>query len=556
MTVITQAGAPRAARREADGEGRIAFRLRIGVTGHRTLADEAVVATRVRAALERIRASFPPSATEIKFTILSALAEGADRLVVQQAHAAFGPDVRVVAVLPRDADDYVQDFDTAASRREFEEMRRDAVRERKMPEAATQEQGYERAGHYVVEQCDVLIALWDGLGPRGRGGTAQIVEFAKSRGRPVVHIPAAADGDSAAEPSAPVPGTPALPDALDALRHLAEFNSGTIRDRAFQRALDGQRTRLTRHLAATGLLDSPRGEEIEQIAAWSLPHFVRAEVRALRFQRWYHLLGDLLYLFAALAVTAVAAQSVFFPEQHRLVAVEVLFLLGVIAVFLAARFGRVHERWIGHRSLAEAFRSALFVALSGTRDRDERSDVVDLRDPREPWYQRAFSEAWSERPADDPVMAPDEDLRRFIVTAWLDDQIEYHERTGVANLERHDRVTTTVVALAIAALVVASLHFFEFKHESDWPRVFTFLAIALPGFGAAVTGIREHRQYRLHGTRSLRTAKRLGRLKHQMENGVREVSVQALVAETQTILLEENVEWSGVQEFQELEMVM
>jgi hypothetical protein len=54
-----------------------------------------------------------------------------------------------------------------------------------LPSGATREEAYERAGHEVVARCDVLIALWDGAPPRGRGGTAAIVEHARALGRRV-----------------------------------------------------------------------------------------------------------------------------------------------------------------------------------------------------------------------------------------------------------------------------------------------------------------------------------------------------------------------------------
>ena len=37
---------------------------------------------------------------------------------------------------------------------------------------SSRDEAYERAGRHVVDRADVLIALWDGQPPRGRGGTA------------------------------------------------------------------------------------------------------------------------------------------------------------------------------------------------------------------------------------------------------------------------------------------------------------------------------------------------------------------------------------------------
>ena len=43
-------------------------------------------------------------------------------------------------------------------------------------------------GQMLVRRCDLLIAIWDGLPPRGRGGTADVITEARRSGVPVVWI--------------------------------------------------------------------------------------------------------------------------------------------------------------------------------------------------------------------------------------------------------------------------------------------------------------------------------------------------------------------------------
>jgi len=49
-------------------------------------------------------------------------------------------------------------------------------------------EAYEAAGWVVLDQCDLLIAIWDGKAPRGLGGTGQIVHEALRRGIPTVSV--------------------------------------------------------------------------------------------------------------------------------------------------------------------------------------------------------------------------------------------------------------------------------------------------------------------------------------------------------------------------------
>src|SRR5205823_1899696 len=140
-------------------EGRIPFRLRIGVTGHRDLDDREDIAQRVRVWLTTIRDRFPATATTpVIFEVLSSLAEGADRLVVQEATRVLANAGRldVQAVLPLPTAEYTQDFRSERSIEEFERLVEKASLAPPFPRAASREAAYERAGRYVVDHSDVL----------------------------------------------------------------------------------------------------------------------------------------------------------------------------------------------------------------------------------------------------------------------------------------------------------------------------------------------------------------------------------------------------------------
>ena len=190
----------------------IPYRIRIGVTGHRKLDNPAAVQALVKKAIDtEIEKLFPEKSkkkikrvreagtTAISFRVLSPLAEGADR-VVARAVLTY-PDARLDAVLPLALEDYMEDFATEASRKEFTGLLsrcREPVllRARRIqddlrsPEALAElrRDAYVQAGRYVVDHCDVLIAVWDGEPSRGSGGTAEIVHYALEQDRPVIRV--------------------------------------------------------------------------------------------------------------------------------------------------------------------------------------------------------------------------------------------------------------------------------------------------------------------------------------------------------------------------------
>src|SRR5919202_1962342 len=162
------------------GAGAIPYRLRVGVIGHRRLPDDPLLVEQVDRALERVRQLVPSSPdTPIRLAVVSPLAEGADRLVARMVLA--DPETLLEVALPLPLHDYQTDFTTEDSKREFESLLARAVRVVELPACETRAEAYEQAGQYVVERCDVLIALWDGQPSRGKGGTAEIVEWARER---------------------------------------------------------------------------------------------------------------------------------------------------------------------------------------------------------------------------------------------------------------------------------------------------------------------------------------------------------------------------------------
>jgi hypothetical protein len=164
-----------------------ARRLRIGVTGHRRLPDDPALAERVSQALAHIRALAPSSCgLPSQVTIVSPLAEGADRLVAAQVLREREATLEVPLPLARA--EYVQDFRDDESRRAFEQLLARADHVVSLPPTASRTEAYEQVGRYVVDHADVVLALWDGEPARGRGGTADVVAYAREQGVPLLWI--------------------------------------------------------------------------------------------------------------------------------------------------------------------------------------------------------------------------------------------------------------------------------------------------------------------------------------------------------------------------------
>ena len=224
-------------------------------------------------------------------------------------------------------------------------------------------------------------------------------------------------------------------------------------------------------------------------------------------------------------------------------------MLALIAIYATARRLKLHERWIGYRSLAENFRSALFMALaSAPADGTALVRVVD-----QPWFQRAFSEAWSRRPAW-PALVDDQELRQFLITAWAEHQACYHRNT-VKRCARERRLLNAIVFTLFGGTLLAGLlHAFHMVSGHPAEKILVVLALVLPAVGGALTGIRDQRQYTLHELRSTRAADRLERLA-QAQGQVESGTATRIAEQIQTVIRAEALDWSGVVEFQDIDLV-
>jgi hypothetical protein len=154
----------------------------IGVTGHRFLTHTDRISAGVDQALARIEQTFHGQ----PLTLISSLAEGADRLVVGRVLARR--TVRLVVPLPLPVWDYLNDFESPESQKEFRSLLEHADEIITLPSAATREAAYEAAGLYVLDRCDVLLAIWDGQPEQGTGGTGAIVHRARQLHLPIAWI--------------------------------------------------------------------------------------------------------------------------------------------------------------------------------------------------------------------------------------------------------------------------------------------------------------------------------------------------------------------------------
>jgi predicted Rossmann fold nucleotide-binding protein DprA/Smf involved in DNA uptake len=149
----------------------------IGITGHSNLSDSSVglVAGEIRDILK-------PYA-EDDLVGITCLAHGADQIFAQAVIDLGG---KIAVVIP--AGDYADRIPNPESRTRFDGFLSQALAVYEMPFATSGPEAYFAASTELIRRSGILMAVWDGTPPDGKGGTADAVRYAKEQNRDVLVV--------------------------------------------------------------------------------------------------------------------------------------------------------------------------------------------------------------------------------------------------------------------------------------------------------------------------------------------------------------------------------
>jgi hypothetical protein len=145
----------------------------LGVTGHQTIPPRAhdFTVDAIRDILGRAKA--PLSA-------VTSLAAGADQLVATELVRSGG---HLHVIVP--SRDYERTFTTMEDLASFRLLLEAAQTITRLDYPEPSEEAFMAAGKSIVDNCDMLVAIWDGKPARGLGGTGDVVRYAQEKGTAV-----------------------------------------------------------------------------------------------------------------------------------------------------------------------------------------------------------------------------------------------------------------------------------------------------------------------------------------------------------------------------------
>ncbi len=471
--------------------------LVVAVTGHRDLlpAELPRIRDRVRQFLCELRDAYPGRIV----AVMSPLAEGADRLVAEEA-ITLGLPLHVPLPMPRHL--YALDFATPQSVAQFDALCAAAVEVYELPLVAgntpaligehgpARARQYAQTGVFLCAHCHVLLALWDGKASDQLGGTSQVVRFhhhdvmpgytptatssrltlADDESDLVYHVVCSRNRPD----GAPAPGLAALEtswytaDANEPRAKQMPIRHRQVFERANEFSVDAQAHTDEIRAGSYPLLNdeqaarlAPGLRDINQVfcaADWLAIHFQKRVTAVLRVTHACALVTGLAYVSYA-----------DFAAERALLLMALAPMVVAYCVSWLANHGSWHRKYLDYRTLAEGLRVQFYWAAAGVTSGNvtkfAHDNFLQMQDPDLGWIRNVMRVSGTECDA-----RPNHDAAgvQFAVREWIGDersgQLGYYRRKISERLVRQ-KVTQSVMRLGLWATAVS---FTALLAVGDW----------------------------------------------------------------------------------------
>jgi hypothetical protein len=544
---------------------------------------------------EREREAFSPAPPALRF--VSAIADGSDQIA---AEAALSLGWELQAILPFRREDYRASLADDRARDSFDALLSSASRVLELPgDDPSDVEAYVMTGRATVAHCDALIAVWDGLPPRGRGGTAEVVQMAITAGRPVIHLLPDPDKPAkllwaAFDPVVDTSGADPMserPFDEDHLRRMLgalllpppDEQEHRFLARFYKERLPRFRPRLeyrmllaaagVRRMRLSDLTEKQSGQWIEE--EWRNfrkgcldTHKIAAPIDLLEeAYSWADRLATNLaltyrsghifsFVMGALAV-CMGLGAFMFP--HLKIQEAFAEMVITLAIILNAHIGSKrewHRRWLDYRQLAERLRPMRSLKLLGIAAPDPPGTETNPVARR--WIDSYASSIW--RAVGCPSGAIDRAaagrIGRSVADHEIAPQVRYHERNAhVIHLLDH-RLERLGTFLFFATLIISDITLVGMTtgayYVTEYSNWFTLVSAGFPALATAVFGIRFQGDFGGDALRSLATAETLKQIDRELRKDATLSRAADLTEQAARFMLSDLDEWRLVNQQRDL----
>lgn len=507
--------------------------VRIGTAGPKKIVDENLIRDKIVKVLKIIERRLKK--TPHAFLVVSPLSEGFDRLLAEE-------------ILKYPVSNKIQDNsleiifqnNNHPEKLEYNHFIKKAVSKRDLTSILKEEayksraDFYTLAGQVVVDDCDILIALWDQK-KDDKGETAKIVEYARNNvGRSIFFIN---------------PHTGAVDEEenddhiLRNLKYHNLFNLEVFTSDKIKKAQQEDYGYVYDQIKSLDISD----ELLESLNNNFFLQLVRADLLALYYQSRHMLSINMVYYLSVLAVAMVTFKVVFAPSLSIVLILESILMITIVILLLKNKSDDWHRKWIDYRYLAERLRSGLIFSVVGMECKIF-DHLPHLRSHND-WTSEVYQ--WIHQSQKD-FGFPEIDFevaKNFILKQWIDDQIYYYNRKSNENWVRHKQITNAIYILFIGAFIGAFTNAtltFGGYYLPLISKSLSFVAIVFPAIAATLAGIRIQHEYSRNSKRFTYMEIYLRKVRYEIKRTESIEKLISILEKTNEMTLREQQDWRAL----------
>jgi hypothetical protein len=550
--------------------------ITIGITGHRDLREEDIPI--LERSLDEIFRRISKQCPASPIHIISALAEGADRIAVK---IALSRGMKVIVPLPMKRELYEQDFTTEESKQEFDDLLRKAEECFELPlltgtieedirnHGEARDKQYAFVGAYIARYSHAIIALWDGDTKELTGGTSYVVGF-KLRGIPPPYV--AMQGRFEPEETGVVYqivtprkslGLPREAIGTIKIHYPVDVFKSEIPEKKYDDILIETNTFNGEILKLLPTLQKERQQSKSYLTP-ALPDFLAdkrtnnlteyfsaADTLAIYYQKKTKKYLQILFAAAMGATMTFEFYAYILTDSPEVLAFLFILLLCAYGLFFISARKRIQDKFQDYRALAEGLRIQFYWKLADIDEsvannylKEQRSELDWIRHGLRSWSLPLFKSGKSLL-----SLSPEEEKLRWdiIINGWINDQYNYFAKSSEREIKlsrRMSRMANIFLFAGFALIAVNMIYHFSIGHTAL--PVVLYIASILPIAAGLLFGYSDKRSFEAHARQYEKMAALFAKAKHHINESIQVgeyAEAREILHELGKEALKENGDW-------------
>lgn len=420
----------------------------IGVTGHRNIKkeDESILHEKVRECITSLKEKYKNT----RFYMLNSLASGADTICAEEA---LKTGIDIICPLPFLKEEYEKDFEQEDLLKFNDLISRTKKHFVVDNNIKSNQEGYLKAGVYIAENSNIIIAIWDG-NPNNQSncGTSAVVKYAKEKSVeskkmllstktiPIYHIKVEKNNSSIKSSFEAKYLDKIEPDfsEIDRFNYDAkDFNADNgysiFPDNACPKELKG----------------------IDSI-------YKMADLLSCHYQKIYLNICRLISFFSTILVISYLLYDE--GEMLFMLLIYPITLLIYYTVYKVANKLLIHKKYYSYRMFAETLRVQIYLLSAGiVRNVIEFVAWIQINELH--WLEDALTSVLAINLPVNDILNYD-DLKKY----WIDEQCSYHTNSAVKKSKKdsiNNSIITSMMILTFILYIIVLIMEFKYYNYLD-----------------------------------------------------------------------------------------